>query len=238
MVTISAGLEEKITRPDEMFDCQMGSIVINGMRIRDSKPHGMLSVADIHCASRATWARSRSRCGSGDDRFYKYIRAFGFGQQTGIELPGETRGLTKPVERWSKVSIGAISMGQEIGISAAATGFADLDDCQRRRPRSAAHRRGDDCAAECSADHRLPARGGHARDFVADRRQMRQMLQGVVLHGTGRKAILEGYSSAGKTGTAQKVDPATGTYSKTKYCRVVCRLRSHQRSADRGGGDS
>ena len=53
----------------------------------------------------------------GDDRFYKYIRAFGFGQQTGIELPGETRGLTKPVNRWSKVSIGAISMGQEIGIT-------------------------------------------------------------------------------------------------------------------------
>ena len=53
----------------------------------------------------------------GEDRFYKYIRAFGFGQQTGIELPGETRGLTKPVSRWSKVSIGAISMGQEIGIS-------------------------------------------------------------------------------------------------------------------------
>jgi len=53
----------------------------------------------------------------GEDRFYKYIQAFGFGQQTGIELPGETRGLAKPVSRWSKVSIGAISMGQEIGIS-------------------------------------------------------------------------------------------------------------------------
>ena len=63
------------------------------------------------------WARSRLRCGLGEDRFYKYIRAFGFGQQTGIELPGETRGLTKPVSRWSKVSIAAISMGQEIGIS-------------------------------------------------------------------------------------------------------------------------
>ena len=62
--------------------------------------------------------RSRSRCASGEDRFYKYIRAFGFGQQTGIELPGETRGMTKPVNRWSKVSIGAISMGQEIGVSA------------------------------------------------------------------------------------------------------------------------
>jgi cell division protein FtsI (penicillin-binding protein 3) len=53
----------------------------------------------------------------GEERYYKYIRAFGFGQQTGIELPGETRGLTKPPSRWSKVSIAAISIGQEIGIS-------------------------------------------------------------------------------------------------------------------------
>ncbi len=53
----------------------------------------------------------------GEERYYKYIRAFGFGQQTGIELPGETRGLTKPLSRWSKVSIAAISIGQEIGIS-------------------------------------------------------------------------------------------------------------------------
>ena len=100
-----------------MFDCQMGSIVINGMRIRDSKPHGMLSVADIIAESSDVGA-IKVALRLGDERFYKYIRAFGFGQQTGIELPGETRGLTKPVDRWSKVSIGAISMGQEIGISA------------------------------------------------------------------------------------------------------------------------
>src|SRR5271156_1463662 len=116
MVTISAGLEEKVTRPDEMFDCQMGSIVINGIRIRDSKPHGILSVADIIAESSDVGA-IKVALRLGDERFYKYIRAFGFGQQTGIELPGETRGLTKPVERWSKVSIGAISMGQEIGVS-------------------------------------------------------------------------------------------------------------------------
>ena len=53
----------------------------------------------------------------GNDRFYKYIRAYGFGERTGIELPGETRGLSKPVDRWSKVSFAAISMGQEIGIT-------------------------------------------------------------------------------------------------------------------------
>src|SRR5258708_8307340 len=116
MVTISAGLEEKITRPDEMFDCQMGSIVINGMRIRDSRPHGMLSVADIIAESSDVGA-IKVALRLGDDRFYKYIRAFGFGQQTGIELPGETRGMTKPVNRWSKGSIVAISMGQEIRIT-------------------------------------------------------------------------------------------------------------------------
>src|SRR3979411_511950 len=99
-----------------MFDCQMGSIVINGMRIRDSKPHGLLSVADILAESSDVGA-IKVALRLGEDRFYKYIRAFGFGQQTGIELPGETRGMTKPVNRWSKVSIGAISMGQEIGIS-------------------------------------------------------------------------------------------------------------------------
>ncbi len=94
----------------------MGSIVFNGMRIRDSRPHGLLSVADV-LAESSDVGSIKIGMRLGDDRFYKYIRAFGFGQQTGIELPGETRGITKPVSRWSKVSIAAISMGQEIGIT-------------------------------------------------------------------------------------------------------------------------
>ena len=116
LVTISAALEEKVTNPNEVFDCQMGSIVYNGMRIRDSRPHGLLPVWGVLAESSDVGA-IKIALRLGEDRFYKYIRAFGFGQQTGIELPGETRGLTKPVSRWSKVSIAAISMGQEIGIS-------------------------------------------------------------------------------------------------------------------------
>src|SRR5215468_12194886 len=116
LVTISGALEEKLTNPQEMFDCQMGSIVINGMRIRDSKPHGLLSVTDV-LAESSDVGSIKIALRLGENRFYKYIRAYGFGQQTGIELAGETRGLTKPVNRWSKVSIGAISMGQEIGVS-------------------------------------------------------------------------------------------------------------------------
>src|SRR5256886_14226046 len=130
VVTISAALEEKLTRPTEMFDCQMGSIVINGMRIHDSKPHGLLSVSGILAKSSDVGA-IKIALRLGEDRFYKYIRDFGFGQQTGIELPGETRGLTKPVRRWAKVSIGAISMGQEIGITPlqlAGVGFTIAND--------------------------------------------------------------------------------------------------------------
>jgi cell division protein FtsI (penicillin-binding protein 3) len=215
-VTISAGLEEKITRPEEMFDCQMGSIVINGMRIRDSRPHGMLSVADILAESSDVGA-IKVALRLGDERLYKYIRAFGFGQQTGIELPSETRGLTKPVSRWSKVSIGAISMGQEIGISAvqlAAMISTIANDGVRVPPRIVAGTIVPQNAPQTVAFQ--PVEGTRVVSSLTAA-QMRQMLQGVVLHGTGRKAILEGYSSAGKTGTGQKVDPATGAYSKTKY---------------------
>ncbi|MGA9470834.1 MAG: penicillin-binding protein 2, partial [Terriglobales bacterium] len=216
MVTISAGLEEKVTNPDEMFDCQMGSIVINGMRIRDSKPHGLLSVSDIIAESSDVGA-IKVAMRLGNDRFYKYIRGFGFGQQTGIELPGETRGMTKPVERWSKVSFAAISMGQEIGISAVQLGSlisTVANDGIRVPPRIVAGTIAPQNAPQTIAFQ--PALGTRVISSLTAA-QMRQMLQGVVLHGTGRKAILEGYSSAGKTGTAQKVDPATGAYSKTKY---------------------
>jgi cell division protein FtsI (penicillin-binding protein 3) len=226
MVTISAGLEEKITRPDEMFDCQMGSIVINGMRIRDSRPHGMLSVADIIAESSDVGA-IKVALRLGDERLYKYIRAFGFGQRTGIELPSETAGLTKPVERWSRVSIGAISMGQEIGISALqlASLISTIANGGVRVPARivagtiAAGTIAAGTIAPQNAPQTIvfqPAEGTRVISALTAA-EMRQMLQGVVLHGTGRKAILEGYSSAGKTGTAQKVDPATGAYSKTKY---------------------
>jgi cell division protein FtsI (penicillin-binding protein 3) len=216
LVTISAALEEKLTRPDEMFDCQMGSIVINGMRIRDSKPHGLLTVSNI-LAESSDVGSIKIGMRLGDDRFYKYIRAFGFGQQTGIELPGETRGLTKPVSRWSKVSIAAISMGQEIGITPLQlVGLISTmaNDGRWIAPRIVAGTTQPRAAMQMIAFH-----PGEQRQVLSPltAAQLRQMMQGVVLHGTGKKALLEGYSSAGKTGTGQKVDPATHAYSHTKY---------------------
>src|ERR1700728_612535 len=216
VVTISAALEEKLTRPDEVFDCQMGSIVINGMRIRDSRPHGLLPVWGILAESSDVGA-IKIALRLGEDRFYKYIRAFGFGQQTGIELPGETRGLTKPVSRWSKVSIGAISMGQEIGItplqlSTLASTIAN--DGVQVAPRIVAGPTDPQPTPQTVAFHPVDGRRVISSTTAAE---MKQMMQKVVLEGTGKKGVLEGNSSAGKTGTGQKVDPATGAYSKTKY---------------------
>jgi cell division protein FtsI (penicillin-binding protein 3) len=216
LVTISAALEEKLTNPDEVFDCQMGSIVYNGMRIRDSKPHGLLPVWGVLAESSDVGA-IKIALRLGEDRFYKYIRAYGFGQQTGIELPGETRGLTKPVSRWSKVSIAAISMGQEIGISPlqlAGLISTFANDGVWVAPRIVAG------PVEAQGSPRTVAfHPGASRRVISSytAAEMRSMMQKVVLEGTGRKALLEGYTSAGKTGTAQKVDPATGAYSKTKY---------------------
>jgi cell division protein FtsI/penicillin-binding protein 2 len=216
VVTISAALEEKLTTPQEVFDCQMGSIVINGMRIHDSRPHGLLSVADV-LAESSDVGSIKIGMRLGDDRFYKYIRGFGFGQQTGIELPGETRGLTKPTDRWSRVSFAAISMGQEIGITPLQlVGLISTmaNDGVWVAPRIVAATNAPQSTPQTIAFHPVEQRRVISPLTAA---QMRQMMQGVVLHGTGTKALLEGYSAAGKTGTAQKVDPATHAYSHSKY---------------------
>ena len=216
LVTIAAALQEKLTRPDEMVDCQMGSILFNGMRIRDSKPHGVLSVADVLAESSDVGA-IKVGMRLGDDRFYRYIRDFGFGQQTGVELPHETRGLSATPIHWSKVSIAAISMGQEIGITPlqlVALISTMANDGVRVPPRIVAATTEPQSTPQLIAFHPAEQRRVISPLVAAE---MRQMMQGVVLHGTGEKALLEGYSSAGKTGTAQKVDPDTKAYSRTKY---------------------
>jgi cell division protein FtsI (penicillin-binding protein 3) len=216
IVTLSAALEERLTTPDETIDCQMGSIVVNGLRIHDHHAYGALTVRQILEHSSDVGA-IKLALRLGQERFDRYIRAFGFGSQTGIELPAETRGLTKPVNRWSKVSIGAISMGQEIGVSpvqlvSMVNSIANDGVYVPLRiimgttaPRS---------TPQLVDFHPAPGRRVISAMTAA---QMKQIMEGVVLRGTGTRAILNGYSSAGKTGTAQKIDPATGTYSRSKY---------------------
>lgn len=217
LVTISAAIDEGLTRPDELIDCQMGSIVINGLRIHDHKAFGLIPVSKVLAFSSDVGA-IKIALRLGEERFYKYIRSFGFGQQTGIELPGETRGLAKPLNRWSKVSIGAISMGQEIGITPvqlAGMVSSIANDGVLVRPRIVAAEVAPQDAPRRVAFH--PVEAGRVLTTTSAA-IMRQMMAGVLRDGgTGRKAALEGYSAAGKTGTAQKFDPATHKYSHSKY---------------------
>jgi cell division protein FtsI (penicillin-binding protein 3) len=216
IVTLAAGLEEGVTHPDEVVDCQMGSIVVSGHTIHDHKPYGALTVSQILENSSDVGA-IKIALRLGDERFDRYIRAFGFGSQTGIELPGETRGLTKPVSRWSKISIGAISMGQEIGVSPLqliSMISTIANDGVSVPPRIVAGTTAPRSTPQLIAFH--PAEGRRVISTMTAA-QMKRMLEGVVLRGTGVKAILDGYSAAGKTGTAQKTDPTTGRYSKSQY---------------------
>ena len=225
VVTLSAALEEKLTTPDELIDCQMGSIVYNRMRIRDSKAHGILPVWGV-LAESSNVGTIKIALRLGEERYYKYIRAFGLGQQTGIELPGETRGITKPPSRWSKVSIAAISIGQEVGVSPiqlAAVISTFANDGVYVAPRIVAGTLPLHAGVQTVAFHPgaqtvtfHPAEGRRVvSSYTAA--EMRSMMQKVVLEGTARRASLDGYTAGGKTGTGQKIDPATGAYSKTKY---------------------
>src|SRR5690349_20308296 len=215
LVTLSAALDQHLTRPSELVDCQMGSIIVAGRRIHDWHRYGVLSVADI-LAHSSDVGTIRIGLRLGDDRLYHYMRAYGFGSQTGIELPGETRGMTKPVSRWSKVSIGAISMGQEIGVSPlqlASMVSTIANDGLYVPPRIVAGTTAPRSTPQLIAFH--PALGRRVISSLTAA-EMKHMMEGVVLRGTGKKAILDGYSSAGKTGTAQKID-ASGRYSHRQH---------------------
>jgi len=212
IVTLSAAIDQGITRPDEVVDCQNGAIHIAGHRIRDHKPYGLLTVSQILAHSSDVGAiKIGLRLGA--PKFFQYIRAYGFGELTGIDLPGENRGLLRRVENWTPISVGSISMGQEVGVTPlqminAVSAIANGGLLYRPHV-VLALRRGAQVEQEPQ-----PAPRRVVRETTAA--TMRAMLEGVVLNGTGTKARLNGYTSAGKTGTAQKIDPATGRYSATQ----------------------
>ena len=216
IVTYSAAIDQHVVTPEDHIDCQHGSIDVFGMKIHDHESLGVVTIAEA-LAHSSDVAAIKVGMKLGDERLYHYIHDYGFGQQTGIELPGETRGLAKPVSHWSKVSIGAISMGQEIGVTPLQTislVSTIANDGVYTPPRIVAGELPPDSKALPVVFH--PAQQ-HRVVSTMTAAQMKKMLEGVVLFGTARRAILDGYTVAGKTGTAQKVDPATGGYSKTKY---------------------
>ncbi|MDQ3906750.1 MAG: penicillin-binding protein 2, partial [Acidobacteriota bacterium] len=214
VVAYSGAIEERLVKPTDMIDCQMGSINVFGRTVHDSHPHGVLTITEA-LAQSSNVAAIKLGMKLSDERLYDYVRRFGFGSKTGVELPGETRGLLRDVKRWDKTSIGSIPMGQEIGVTpvqvAAAFGTIANDGVRVaphviRETRDATGRVTQQTQPE---QHRVVS--------AETARTIRSMLEMVTLDGTAKAARLDGYTAAGKTGTAQKVDPKTHAYSKSKY---------------------
>lgn len=213
IVTLSAAIDQGITNPNEVVDCQMGAIYIAGHRIRDHKAYGLLTVAQV-LANSSDVGAIKIGLRLGAPKFYDYIRAYGFGSPTDVDLPGENPGLVRRVENWTPVSIGSISMGQEVGVTPlqmvnAVSAIANGGLLYRPHVVEALRT---DSGNLLESEEPEPKRV--VRETTAA--TMRNMLEGVVLHGTGTMARLDGYTSAGKTGTAQKIDPDTGRYSATQ----------------------
>jgi len=215
-VVVAAGtLEEKTARMEEEFDCQQGSIVLAGKRIRDHKPFGVMRADEIIKHSSNVGAiKLGLRLGS--QRLHGYMSAFGFGQPTGVDLPGENPGILRPVKEWSGVSIGALSMGQEVNVTPLQIlqmVSTVANNGVLVRPRVVRQIVSPEGKGWSTPQAMPPARVISPETA----RALREILVDVVEQGTGIAARMDGFSTAGKTGTAQKIDPATGRYASGRY---------------------
>jgi len=218
LITLAAALDQNLTRPEEVFDCESGKVILSGHTIHDHKKFGMLAVSDI-LAQSSDVGSIKIALRLGAPKFYDYIRAFGFGQQTGIELPWESKGMLGKLNTWSGISIGAISMGQEIGVTpiqlvTAVSAIANGGSLKKPYIISEI-RKGDQLLSSSEASQPEPVQVIRPETAAT----LRRLMEGVILspHGTGRSARLDGWTAAGKTGTAQKIDPNTGRYSPSQY---------------------
>ena len=214
VVAYSAAIEKGLVRPEDKIDCQMGQITVAGRLIHDHKRFGVLTIADALAQSSNVGAIKLGLL-VGNESMYEYMKRLGFGSRTGIDLAGESAGLLKSLARWQPSSIGSIAMGQEIGVTPLqmATAYSVLaNDGMLVKPHVVRELRSPDGVVVFQAKPET-RRALKAETTAA----LRNMLEGVTLHGTARKAQLDGYTAAGKTGTAQKIDPKTHTYSATKY---------------------
>jgi cell division protein FtsI (penicillin-binding protein 3) len=218
VVTAAAALEERVVVPQERIDCSAGQIQVADRVIRDAHQNGVLSFADVIAeSSNVGTIKVAQRLGKA--RFAKYISAFGFGRKTGVDLPGEIPGLAKDHRLWSGVSLASIAIGQEIGVTPiqmAAAFSAIANGGTLMRPYLVSEVR--DPKEPAGGERTLfgPVEAGRVVSEGTSR-TLRQILQRVVEAGTGQKAKPAGYTAAGKTGTAQKIDQRTGQYSKEDF---------------------
>ncbi|OGL09134.1 MAG: hypothetical protein A3I14_09955 [Candidatus Rokubacteria bacterium RIFCSPLOWO2_02_FULL_73_56] len=211
VILAAAALEEGVVRPEDRINGEGGSITIARTTIRDWKKYGWLTFAEVLQNSSNVGA-IKVGLALGRDRYYRYITAFGFGAPTGVGLPGESRGLLREPRRWSALSLPTMSIGQEISVTAlqlvtAVGAIANGGTLVQPRLVRATF------DAEGRELRRFAPRPVRQAVSPETARTLTRLLVRVVEEGTGRNGAIPGYAVAGKTGTAQKLDPATRRYS-------------------------
>ncbi len=214
IVTASAALDADAVKLDDKFDCENGAWKIGRRTLHDHSPYGILTFKEIiEKSSNIGTVKAASRLGPA--RMYKYMKAFGFYDRSGVDLPGEVVGINRDPSKWSGTSMYAIPMGQEVTTTAmqlACAISAIANNGFLVKPR---------IVKEIVDDNGKEIREPPPRVFKKVMTpltavKMRSVLLGVVEVGTGKKAKPEDYDAGGKTGTAQKVDPG-GTYSHNRF---------------------
>lgn len=212
---LAAAIEEGIISARDSVDCEMGSYSIGGRTIHDTHKMGRTSVADIlKYSSNIGAAKIGGRLGQ--ERLYRYLKGFGFGERTGVDLPGEAGGTLRDRSQWFAVDLANISFGQGMtasalqltaAVSAVANGGMLMKPYLVEKVMDAEGN---------IIQHNTP----QARQRVisaSTAKTVAGMMEGVTAEGgTGTNAAVDGYRVAGKTGTAQKVDPLTRGYSVDK----------------------
>jgi cell division protein FtsI (penicillin-binding protein 3) len=212
VILAAAALEEGVVRPTDRFYGGLGSITVANATIHDWKPWGWLSFAEV-LANSSNVGTIKVGLQVGKERYYKYITGFGFGTPTGVGLPGESRGQLRPPQRWSGLSLATMSIGQEISVTALqiVSAFGAVANGGRLMQPQIVR-------AVLDADGREVRRFEPKvlRQVISPdtARTLTGLLAGVVREGTGHNAAIPGYEVGGKTGTAQKLDRATGRYSR------------------------
>jgi len=213
LVTYAAAIEEGVAKPDDKVNCGNGQITLGKRVIHDTHAYGVLSVADAFAKSSNVGAiRLAQRLGK--ERLFDYIGRLGFGRKTGIELPGESRGIVNPLNLWRPDSIGSVAIGQEISVTLLQAVSAMGAIANRGlwvQPHVVKQ-------IVSQSDHSLYEAKPETRRIIKPETAaaMAALLERVVTHGTARNAIhLTGYTAAGKTGTPQKA--VGGSYASGKY---------------------
>lgn len=214
-ILAAAVIEERVMKPNTLVFGEQGSMAIASTVIHDHEKLGWVTFAQVIQKSSNIGA-AKAGMALGDQRLYQYLQAFGFGARTEIDLPGEATGLLKSPKAWGRRTVASVSMGQEIGVTPMqmVTAIAAIANGGRlMKPYVVSEIR--DAQDEVKRQILPQVRRRVISPETA--RAVTRILEGVVTEGTGGKAAISGFRVAGKTGTAQKIDPRTGSYSDSKF---------------------